>query len=338
MRLKSGQLWDSEVDARGKILGAKNPRIFWTGMLKMIERGKCLPIIGPRVHGRWLPTSEEIAEHWSDVHSYPFTDKDMMARVSQYMASNQGEDFPRYELLDTLKAELLRRLPEELRAEDDAETLTELVQAAEWENIAAGDPNDPHTILANLNLPLYITTNPDGFMTEALHVQGKDPVREICRWNENLDWLDSKFEDDPDFEPTEEEPLVYHLFGSDEEVDSLVITEDNYLDYLVKVSAEADRIPNFIRGTLSNSSLMFIGYSIYDWEFRVIMRGLVATQDRRRRFKHVAAQLEIDDTDPDDVDAVQNFLQQYFQDADINVFWGSTAQFIAELREQWEAR
>ena len=60
--------------------------------------------------------------------------------------------------------------------------------------------------------------------------------------------------------------------------------------------------------------------------------------DRRRRFKHVAVQLEVDQDKSGEVDAVQTFLQQYFQDADINVFWGSTAQFIAELREQWEAR
>jgi len=52
MRLKSGQLWGEEADARGQILGAKNPRIFWTGLIRMIQQGKCTPIIGPGVHGR----------------------------------------------------------------------------------------------------------------------------------------------------------------------------------------------------------------------------------------------------------------------------------------------
>jgi hypothetical protein len=38
-------------------------------------------------------------------------------------------------------------------------------------------------------------------------------------------------------------------------------------------------------------------------------------------------------------DRIPNFiLQKYFENADINVFWGSSAQFIAELREHWEAR
>ncbi len=338
LRLKSGQLWDIEADARGEILGARNPRIFWSGLIKMIQRGKCIPIVGPRVHNRWLPNPGNVAARWSSIHGYPFPDKEELARVAQYMASNQGEDFPRYELLDTLKAEFRRRLPEELRPEEEMETLVELVDVVGWENLTAGDPNEAHTVLARLDLPLYLTTNLDGFMTKALMANGKDPARELCRWNVNLDWLPSLFEDDPDYEPTEEAPLVYHLFGTDEEVESLVITEDNYLDFLVQVSAEMDRIPNYIRGALSNASLMFVGYSLYDWEFRVIMRGLVANMDQRRRFKHVAVQLEVDDVGQSDVNAVQSFLQQYFQDADINVFWGSTAQFIAELREQWEAR
>ena len=57
------------------------------------------------------------------------------------------------------------------------------------------------------------------------------------------------------------------------------------------------------------------------------MQGLVATREQRHRFKHVGVQ-------ESDVADVQAFLQQYLQNANINIFWGSTAQFMAELREQ----
>lgn len=117
----------------------------------------------------------------------------------------------------------------------------------------------------------------------------------------------------------------------------MLVSEDNYLDFLVRTSGEMDRIPDYIWAALTNSSLMFLGYSLDDWEFRVIMRGLVATRERRRKLKHVGVQLELDEADETDVAAVQTFLQHYFQEADINVFWGSTAQFMAELRAQWEA-
>jgi hypothetical protein len=47
--------------------------------------------------------------------------------------------------------------------------------------------------------------------------------------------------------------------------------------------------------------------------------------------------LDLGDVDEEHVEAVQGFLQQYFQGAEINVYWGSMQQFVAELREQWEA-
>jgi hypothetical protein len=337
MRLKSGQLWGGEADARGEVLGARNPQIFWTGLVRMIQQGKCTPIIGPRVRGRWLLTPQDIALRWSELHAYPFTSKNRLELVAQYLATSQGEDFPRYELLDTLMEAFSARLPEGLRPKGQYDTLTALVQRVGWQELTADDPNEVHRVLADLNLPLYVTTNPDSFMVEALMAHGKQPVREIARWSENLDWLSSRLDEDEEYEPTPDAPLVYHLFGSDEEAESLVLTEDNYLSFLVRISAERDRIPNVIRGALSSSALMFVGFSLYDWEFRALLHGLVTSLDQRRRFKHVAAQLDLEQADGTDTAEVQTFLQQYFQDADINVFWGSTAQFIAELREHWEA-
>jgi hypothetical protein len=51
----------------------------------------------------------------------------------------------------------------------------------------------------------------------------------------------------------------------------------------------------------------------------------------------VGVQLEPSDIAPGEVAAAQNFLQQYFQEAEINVYAGTLQQFMAELREQWEA-
>jgi hypothetical protein len=252
------------------------------------------------------------------------------------MASSQGEDFPRGELMDTLMKELLRRLPEELRPAKKLNTLTEVVNSIGFGNLVANDPNEVHRVLASLNLPLYLTTNFASFMLEALSALQRKPTRELCRWNERLDALPSIFEERGDYEPTPEEPLVYHFFGTDNEPDSVVLTEDNYFDWLVKVSAEPERVPLVIQRAMTNTQLMFLGYSMHDIEFRVIMRGLIATRGQRRNFKHVAVQLDVDDVKVENIESVQAFLQQYFQDAEINVYWGSTEQFIAELKEQWE--
>lgn len=348
MRLKSGQLWSAEADGRGKLLSSQTPKVFWKTVMSLIEEETCTPIIGPHVHGRWLPTPGEIAERWAHECDYPFGDDDNLAHVAQYLDTTGGEDFSRRELARTLREEFKARLPEALRPRGKHKTLTALVQAAlqqdiaaeegdeggalapGWMRLAGDDPNEPHRVLANLDLPLYLTTNCDNFMVEALAAQGKKPRRAFCHWHEGV-----PAQGDEDYEPTAEEPLVYHLFGSDEEMQSLVVSEDHYLDFLSNVLTRKDRIPYAIRGPLAESALMFVGFTLHDWEFRVVMRGLVKTLDFKFGYNHVAVQLE--NVSEASEEAARSFLQQYFQRAQINVFWGNPGQFIAELREQWEA-
>ena len=82
--------------------------------------------------------------------------------------------------------------------------------------------------------------------------------------------------------------------------------------------------------------MLFVGFGLYDWEFRVVMHGLVRNLQNRFKIRHVAVQLDEEDSAGADVEAVQDFLEHYFSEANINVYWGSTAQFVAELREYWQ--
>jgi hypothetical protein len=350
MRLKSGQLWSAEADARGKLLGSQMPRVFWETLMEQIEEETCVPIIGPRVHGHWLPTPHDIAQLWADKYDYPLGDRENLAHVAQYLDAISGNDYSQGRLQRLLRQEFKARLPEGLQPRGKAKTLTALVEKTlqqdlssdapgetplpvGWERLAAQDPNEPHRVLARLDLPLYLTTNCDNFMVEALRAEGKEPRRDYCRWREGLPDLDPALET---YEPTPEAPLVYHLFGSDQEKHSLVVSEDHYLDFLSNVLIKKDRIPYAIRGPLARCMLLFVGYNLHDWEFRVVMRGLVKTVAFKNEREHVAVQLQ--DVSAATEEAVRSFLQQYlFKREQISVFWGSPAQFIAELREQWEA-
>ena len=275
-RLESCQLWSGEADARGAMLGDKNPRIFWSGLVKYIQTGKCTPIIGPRARVQWLPDPAAIARAWAMEYGYPFSDKTNPNSLAQYMAISQGEDFPRYELLEALRQAFEGKVPAPLRDGRRYAGLSELVKSVGWQTLTADSPNDVHKILASLNLPLYLTTNVDNFMAEALEAQGKHPVREICRWNDDLDELPSIFDDDPNYTPTPERPMVYHLFGNELEVASMVLTEDAHFAFMVNIAANMQRIHPCIWAALANSSLMFLGYRLNDWGFRVLMRGLIA--------------------------------------------------------------
>ena len=335
MRLRSGQLWGAEADARGEAPGDK-PRTFWEGLVFNIEEGICVPILGPRVHGRWLPAPAEIARALADRHGYPYSNKEELARVAQYLAGHHGATPVQRMHARTVRETLAARLPAELRPDPLPQGLTPLVEKIGWANLVAGDPNELHKVLAGLDIPLYLTTNADSFMMEALRAQpNKHPTREVCCWNEALSGLTSAF-DDPNYEPTVQAPLVYHLLGSDQHPESLVLAEDDYLNFLVRISAKSERIPHYIRGRLATSSLLFLGYQLHDWEFRVLLRGLVANLDQRLAINHVAVQLE--DQAVADREAVREFLRKYFQAARIDIYWGTTAQFAAELREYWQER
>ena len=111
-------------------------------------------------------------------------------------------------------------------------------------------------MLADLPLPVYMTTNYDDFMVQALKRCYRDPRRELCRWNESLDGEESVF--DTDFTPTPANPVVYHLHGHTIP-ESLVLTEDDYLSFLANIARNPKLLPVPIQRALDRSTCLFIG-------------------------------------------------------------------------------
>ena len=73
------------------------------------------------------------------------------------------------------------------------------------------------------------------------------------------------------YPPVEGRPVVLKIHGSvdrrDASRDSYVITEDHYIDYLSHVEL-TDSIPIIVLDKLRNSHLLFLGYSLRDWNLR----------------------------------------------------------------------
>src|SRR5262249_39822794 len=97
-------------------------------------------------------------------------------------------------------------------------------------------PDHPLLLLANLDLPIYLTTSYYTVLEAALTRTGKRSRTEFCRWHQRLESLPSGYEGD--FQPTRQEPLVYHLYGLDTYPESLVLTEDDSLEFLVAISRQ----------------------------------------------------------------------------------------------------
>jgi hypothetical protein len=273
----------------------------WESLCARIKTGRCTPFLGAGACVPTLPLGSEIASEWADQYAYPLPDRHDLARVAQFLAVRQDPMFP--------KEQIAARLQER--------------GAPDFSN-----PHEPHRVLASLPLPLYLTTNYDDFMGLALERAGKAPLREFCAWNETVPVDDER----PPLAPTPEEPVVYHLHGRLDDPESLVLTEDDYLDFLVGVSRR-DLLPPRIQRALSDTSLLFVGYRLADWDFRVLHRGIVAAIAPSRRRLSITVQVPPSD---ESSEAVQQYLDSYFHNMNVRVFWGTAEEFAADLRGHWD--
>lgn len=291
----------------------------WRTLLGKIRMGYCTPFVGAGAADGVLPLARRFAdellceEEIGSPSRYPLPDRGDLARVTQYLAvTHKDGTWPKMKI-----AERVRR-----NARPDFE-----------------DENEPHRTLADLDLPVYLTTNYDDFMAAALQRKGRKVVREFARWMRRLK-ADNHSLFDVGYEPSINEPVVFHLHGHADFHESLVASEDDYLDFLVNISQDLVTSPSDIkqkailplriRRALTSTTLLFVGYSLNDINFRVILRGLVGTLERSSRNIHIAVQLS-----SGSARELDEYLEQYFRwTLDLSVFWGTARNFSAELRER----
>jgi hypothetical protein len=320
----------------------------WKTIIRRIKAGKCTPIISHQVSGHHFSDQKSVVKAWADEVGYPLADHDDLTRVSQY-ASVTSRDVlsAKEDFLDFLKQRLLAQARDEQPEEQSAflDTLEDELMDLTFSEVASrlGYPSyeneldNPLRVLAELPLPIYLTTNFATFMEDALKAAGKEPRTEICYWHEDLEGdVPSVFEEDPDYQPSVEMPLVYHIHGLDVSPSSLVLTEDDYLDFLVKVSQDPDAIPSRVAQALADSSLLLLGYRLQGWDFRVIFRGAITTRRSSRRLLSLSIQLVPDEEGVKNLEEAQEYLRRYFDNANFEIYWGDAQSFMQELWEQWE--
>jgi hypothetical protein len=335
MRLRSGQIWYVPGFGDDKQGFEK-----WPAIVRSIKRGQCTPLIGTSVVDDIFGSLRDIARSWSDRYGFPLSShgRDQLPEVAQYLTVNQDRQFPRDELIAYLKQVLARRYADDLSADADAADIYDLM-AVVGELQRERNKLDANALLAAQPFPVYITTAQHSLLGEALRAAGKDPRIEFCRWNEDIVDLPNVFLEEPDYRPTPEQPLVFHLFGILGEPDSLVITEDDHFDYLISVSRNPELIPLPVREALADTALLLLGFQLDNWEFRVLYRSLMSQEGRgrRRKYAHIAGQIMPDEEYLLSPERARRYFESYFADADISIFWGSIDDFTGELLAQLAA-
>ncbi len=307
-------------------------------LLPHIRNSHFTPIIGRGMTNSLLGPLRRLAPEWARDFRSPTqlrrrTDLPVAAQFVEVMNN-----------VDTLRNALIHDLRDRIVATNGAQNggetpgdLNRLVSDA-WRRRRADVDYDPYQVLAGLPCRIYVTANPWTLMAEALRDAGKEPEAEICPWRPDVyDWPESVFERDPDYEPSVEHPLVYHVFGTVEVPDSLVLSADDYLDFLIGVTADRLLIPKPVASSLADSALLLLGFSLEEMDIRVLLRGLIRQEggSKRSRYSHVGAQSDFR-PGQDGPTREQRYLERYFGkycDPSIDIFWGTVDEFAAGLAE-----
>ena len=122
--------------------------------------------------------------------------------------------------------------------------------------------------------------------------------------------------------------VIFKMHGSvdpsDAKNDQYVITEENYVTFLGRMT-EKNAIPNDFLLPMQQRRLLFLGYGLEDWNFRVLLRSLSLVDVSGQSgadFVHWAIQRRVDEIE-----------QQLWQRQRVNLADLDLNEFVAKLRQ-----
>jgi hypothetical protein len=130
------------------------------------------------------------------------------------------------------------------------------------------EPSPMLRALARLPFALVITTNYDQLFERALREAGKRPRASVYK---------------PEAGPTTDvrnatadAPVIYKLHGDISERESLVVTDEDYIQFVLRMSDKDpyDPIPLSLKFFLTGSPTLFVGYSLLDYNLRLLFKAL----------------------------------------------------------------
>lgn len=313
----------------------------WEDLLEDICQGACTPIIGPDAHTPWIDSNKDLSIKWAKEYGYPLDDYTQLDRVAQFLTIPIDKGSKKDELFPKIK-------------------LKQYIKNAKVPKFSGKDfYYNPYSVLVDLNLPVYLTTNYDHFMENAITDKGKKPISEFCRWDEKLhksaEFEESVLVDDverkfKEFKVTKD-PLVYHLHGDINVVNSMVLTDSDHIEFVINLNKEGDAVVfhSEIRKALYKNSLLFLGYNINDSSFRLLLQCLIRVYTADKEKKSIAVQIPPDNlikksTENNKKGKRQNltnaaleYIQRYTKESfKLNIYFGSMNDFCKELRDRWD--
>ncbi len=267
----------------------------------------------------FLPSGLELAHFLAEEAEFPSTDpgdRGDLAKVSSYYADIAGR----------------RALRERLR-----EVLNHIYPGSLL-----------HELLAAVPAPLVIVvTNYDTLVEQAFRAAGKpydlvvypsdrkDIANAILWWPQGAREPLVKAPNELDIDLTRT-TVIYKMHGTivpeADEWDNFVITEEDYVEFLSRMMARA-AIPSMLYPYFRDRSFLFLGYSLRDWNLRVILKNL-----SKYFYKRAAGSDDDDDQLPSW--AIQRspseLERQLWKKRKVNIFDISLTEFASRMQQRME--
>ena len=273
--------------------------------------------------GPFLPSGAELAGHLAARGRYPVQEELDLLRVSQYVDAARGED------------ELYLYLREVFDSEYSPTSLHRLLARAA-------------RVLGEAGLPqlLVVTTNYDDLVERALAEESLEFDVVWYEAKQNAEARGRFVHRAPGGKPAViarpnkytglpiklERPAILKLHGClDRESagdDSYVITEDSYIDYLSGGDVGA-LIPIALQQQMTSNSLLFLGYSLSDWNLRVILNRIWGA--RKLNVKSWAVQRE--PADPNESKIEQALWEKR---ENVELVYCELSEYVKELEARFQ--
>jgi SIR2-like domain len=225
----------------------------------IVSKGKCILFLGAAVH--YPPPKDS-------PYNYPSQERPPLgSEFSTYLAAKSG--FAKR--LRNDDAANLQRVSQDYETKKQRSELVKEIKAAVY---TGKKPSPVLRALARLNFPLVVTTNYDQLFEKALRDAGKDPVVSIYKKNEDGDEPTDDYPYDDD--PTPERPFIFKIHGDILAADSIVITDEDYIQFILRMSDKQQYypVPQTIQYHFKKWPTLFIGYSLRDYNLRLLFKTL----------------------------------------------------------------
>ncbi|MEE8304514.1 MAG: toll/interleukin-1 receptor domain-containing protein [Candidatus Tectomicrobia bacterium] len=223
----------------------------WRRLIRMVQNDACVLLLGPGV-----------AFDPADRDSPPLS-----AQLAQVLAEQLDDTH------EAMGEGHLAHIAQMYQRENDRVSLE--LEVEDFYRKCAGQTTEIHRRLAALPLSLCIDLTPAGLMAKAYDEAGKTPLREFYGSERGPAMAFVDF--------TPERPLVYELFGSLADSASLLLTENDLLDFLVNVAKNTPALPKNVTSRFSDpkTSFLFLGFGFQHWYLRILLHVLKADSDRK---------------------------------------------------------